>query len=103
MTEEHAQQLDEIRKRLAENPYRLVIGRVSLVVKQRFIDLANTKFGEDYGEALAWLMEAVPNDHVLALQAQIDSLHQRLAQLEHKEVPARSITMANGRTIQVNT
>lgn len=93
----------EVIWRKINDPSRLVLSRVPLDIKERFIAMANAEEGGfcgDFGMLLKALVDGVMTAQELDLQAQIDDLNRRLDELSGQTTaPAKKISLLSGKTI----
>ena len=69
-------------KKLQENRKTLHIARIPDKTKGEFIDLAMREFCGDYGMALKWLMDDIPNQDIRMIIAKLEEQEMRIQALE---------------------
>jgi len=80
--------IDEIKARVAKQSKSqsgIGIGRIPIEAKEEFMDLAESKFADDYGMALAFLVDyfkttEAENELYRRLNKKIDDLHEEVTQ-----------------------
>lgn len=103
MTTIVTQEQEAILHRITD-PQRLVIARVPIDVKERFVRIANEQFCGDYGMVLKWLVDGLLTAQQEQLQEQLDQLQSRIQHLEQEQTtPTKEIRLANGRRIVRST
>ena len=68
--------------KIRENKNSLHISRVPPKTKEVFIAFADEEFLGDYGMALKWLMDGIPNQDMRLVLAELDSLKAKVEELE---------------------
>lgn len=77
----------EMMQKIRENhsEFSLHIKRIPPKAKEAFIAFANEEFLGDYGMALKWLMDGIPGQDMALALAEIDSLKERVSELETRK------------------
>ena len=69
-------------KKLQENRTSLYISRIPGKTKEAFKEFADNEFCGDYGMALKWLIDDVPNQDIKMIIAKIEEQESRICALE---------------------
>lgn len=94
----------EIIKKLQENSTSLHIARIPIQSKRIFREFADKEFCGDYGMALKWLVDGIPNKDFDVIAAQLEIHDARLTKLENIPAPTeepKKIKMLSGKEIEV--
>ena len=74
-------------QKIRENKNSLHISRVPPKTKEVFIAFADEEFLGDWGMALKWLMDGIPNQDMRLILAELDSLKEKVEELENSKTP----------------
>lgn len=69
-------------RKLQENRKSLHIARVPDKTKKEFMELADKEFCGDYGMALKWIMDDIPNQDIRMVVSNIENHEARIQALE---------------------
>ena len=82
--------------KLQENRKSLHIARVPEETKEEFTTFANEEFCGDYGMALKWLIDDIPNQDIRMIIAKIEEQEARIQNLESVNHPGEELSTENG-------
>lgn len=93
--------IDKMFDRLKENKYSWHLTRIPEETKKYIIDLANKEYCGDYGMAIKGIVDSIPSQDILTTLAMIESLEQRVSNLEElnsseKPEESKEIRMCDG-------
>jgi len=95
--------VSDIIKKLKENSESLHIARIPIKTKRAFREFSDDEFCGDYGMALKWLVDGIPNKDMDMISNQLEILEARITKLENpveETADTKTIKMLNGKEVK---